>query len=75
MTTDIPSPEDQIIGLPEQQYCLNAAELRGFADAVEKMEAMQPERDTTIVVRVDGLDYRLTLGWDDTGTFGLLTDG
>jgi hypothetical protein len=64
--------DEQIIGLPDQRYCLTPNELRAMADAVEKVEAMNPESDVTLTIKVDGLPYRLTIGWDDTGSVGVL---
>ena len=64
--------DPQIIGLPDQRYCLSPTELRTMADAAEKMEALGIEGDQTLVLNIEGLHYRITFGWDDTGTFGVL---
>jgi hypothetical protein len=64
--------DEQIIGLPEQHYCLTPKELRTMADAAEKMEDLGVEGDQTLLLNIEGLQYRTTFGWDDTGSFGVL---
>lgn len=64
--------QDHIIGLPEQNLCLTATELRAMADAVESLEPVS-KGDQTIILDVDGMSFKVTFGWDDTGNFGVLS--
>lgn len=72
MTNPTEDTAEQIIGLPDQRYCLTPTELRAMADAAEKMEALNIDGDQTLNLKIEGLEYKVTIGWDDTGCVGIL---
>jgi hypothetical protein len=70
-----PAPAEtgtQIIGKVDQTYALTPEELRTLADTAEKVEALGVMGGLSFNLFLDGQEYHLTFGWDETGTFGLL---